>query len=144
MGKQANIFVIAAPAISGLLEKEIIGLGFKHTQQERLGVHLSGTLEDCMYLNLNLRTANKVLWEVGRFRANNPNQLYAEARKIPWEDEIDLTGYFNIDSYVRNETITLLKSVSVDRIQGLKKIKREFICTGPIRSASYIMIPPGR
>ena len=122
MDKKANIFVIAAPAISGILQKEIEELGFKNTRLDRLGVHLSGTLEDCMYLNLHLRTANKVLWEISQFNAGNPNQLYARAKKIPWEEEIDINGYFNIDSYVKNDTISdtrfanlKLKDAIVDR-----------------------------
>ena len=122
MDKKANIFVIAAPEISSVLQKEIAGLGFRNTRRDRLGVQLSGTLEDCMFLNLHLRTANKVLWEVGQFNAGNPNQLYSRAKKIPWESEIDLNGYFNIDSYVKNETITdsrfanlKLKDAIVDR-----------------------------
>jgi putative N6-adenine-specific DNA methylase len=122
MDKKANIFVIAAPAISGILQKEIESLGFRNTRLDRLGVHLSGTLKDCMFLNLHLRTANKVLWEVGSFNAGNPNQLYGRAKRISWESEIDLNGYFNIDSYVKNDTITdtrfanlKLKDAIVDR-----------------------------
>lgn len=122
MEKKANIFVISAPAISGILQKEIAQLGFRNTKVDRLGVHLQGSLKDCMKLNLHLRTANKVLWEVGRFEAWNPNQLYSRAKKIAWEAEIDLNGYFNIDSYVRNDSITdtrfanlKLKDAIVDR-----------------------------
>lgn len=128
MDKKANIFVIAAPAISGILQKEITSLGFKNSRLERLGVHLTGTLEDCMFLNLHLRTANKVLWEVGQFTAGNPNQLYSRAKKILWEDEIDLDGYFNIDSYVKNDTISdtrfanlKLKDAIVDRFVERRK-----------------------
>ena len=120
--KTSNIFVIAAPEISGVLAREISALGFKNLKIERLGVHLKGSFEDCMLLNLHLRTANKVLWEVGQFNAGNPNQLYAKAKRIPWETEIELNGYFNIDSYVKNDTITdtrfanlKLKDAIVDR-----------------------------
>lgn len=122
MDKKANIFVISAPEISEILQKEITQLGFANTKVERLGVHLQGTLNDCMKLNLHLRTANKVLWEVGSFNAGNPDQLYSKAKNIPWESEIDLNGYFNIDSYVKNDTITdsrfanlKLKDAIVDR-----------------------------
>ena len=122
MSKEASIFIIAAPAISGILQQEIIQLGFKNSRADRLGVRLEGSFEDCMMLNLHLRTANKVLWEVARFTAGNPDQLYSKAKRIQWEDEIDLDGYFNIDSYVKNDTISdsrfanlKLKDAIVDR-----------------------------
>ena len=130
MERKANIFVIAAPEISNILHEEIKALGFANTAVHRLGVQLYGSLADCMYLNLNLRTANKVLWEAGRFRASTPDQLYQKAFQISWEDEIGLDGYFNIDSYVRVESITdtrfanlKLKDAIVDRFVK-KKGKR--------------------
>ncbi len=122
MEKKANIFVICAPEISPILHEEIKALGFTSTKEHRLGVQLFGTLSDCMYLNLQLRTANKVLWEVSKFYAANPDQLYNKATNIAWEEEIDIDGYFNIDSYVKNDTITdsrfanlKLKDAIVDR-----------------------------
>lgn len=122
MEKKANIFVICAPEISPILYEEIKALGFTNTSAQRLGVKLFGSLSDCMYLNLQLRTANKVLWEVSKFYAANPDQLYNKAISLPWEDEITEDGYFNIDSYVKNDTITdsrfanlKLKDAIVDR-----------------------------
>ena len=122
MEKKSNIFVICAPQISSILHDEIKALGFTNTTENRLGIQLSGTFADTMYLNLHLRTANKVLWEVGEFYAATPEQMYQKATALAWEDEIDVDGYFNIDSYVKNDTITdsrfanlKLKDAIVDR-----------------------------
>ena len=122
MEKKSNIFVICAPQISSILHDEIKALGFTNTTENRLGIQLSGTFADTMYLNLQLRTANKVLWEVGEFYAATPEQMYQKATALAWEDEIDVDGYFNIDSYVKNDTITdsrfanlKLKDAIVDR-----------------------------
>ncbi len=106
MENKANIFIICAPEISPILHEEIKALGYSQTKEHRLGVQLFGTLSDCMYLNLQLRTANKVLWEVSKFYAANPDQLYNKAINIAWEEEIAIDGYFNIDSFVKNDTIT--------------------------------------
>jgi 23S rRNA G2445 N2-methylase RlmL len=127
MDKKANIFVICAPEISSILHDEIKALGFSNTTEHRLGVQLSGTFADTMFLNLHLRTANKVLWEVGKFYAATPDQMYQKATTLPWEDEIDIDGYFNIDSYVKNDTISdsryanlKLKDAIVDRFARKK------------------------
>ena len=127
MEKKVNIFVICAPELSNILHNEIKALGFTNTTVHRLGVQLSGSFDDTMYLNLQLRTANKVLWEVGKFYAATPDQMYQKATLLPWEDEIDTDGYFNIDSYVKNDTITdtrfanlKLKDAIVDRFNKIK------------------------
>ena len=127
MEKKATIFVICAPEISEILHNEIKALGFSKSTKHRLGVELYGSFEDTMYLNLHLRTANKVLWEVGKFYAATPEQMYHRAMALPWEDEIDVDGYFNIDSYVKNDTITdsrfanlKLKDAIADRFAAKK------------------------
>ena len=127
MEKSANIFVICAPQISSILHDEIKALGFTNTTENRLGIQLTGTFTNTMYLNLHLRTANKVLWEAGKFYANTPEQMYQKATALPWEDEIDVDGYFNIDSYVKNDTISdsrfanlKLKDAIVDRFNRKK------------------------
>lgn len=142
MDSKANIFVIAAPEISLILQQEIQDLGFKNSKAERLGVHVEGTFEDCMRLNLYLRTANKVLWEVARFNAGNPDQLYNKAKRVSWEDEISVDGYFNIDSYVKNDTITdtrfanlKLKDAIVDRFVDEKGRRPN---TGPEKDKARI------
>ena len=144
MEKKANIFVICAPRISGILLKEINNLGFSNATEHRLGVMLNGTLADTMFLNLHLRTANKVLWQISEFYAATPEQLYNNAIKIAWEEEIDVDGYFNIDSYVKNDTITdtrfanlKLKDAIVDRFSQ-KKGKRPN--SGPIKDETRIYI----
>ncbi len=142
MEKKANIFVICAPEISPILHEEIKGLGYTQTKEHRLGVQLFGTLSDCMYLNLQLRTANKVLWEVSKFYAANPDQLYQKAINIAWEEEIALDGYFNIDSYVKNDTITdsrfanlKLKDAIVDRFMKANNKRPD---TGPEKDKARI------
>jgi 23S rRNA G2445 N2-methylase RlmL len=127
MEKKGNIFVICAPQISSILHDEIKALGFTNTTENRLGIQLTGTFTDTMYLNLHLRTANKVLWEAGKFYADTPEQMYQKATALPWEDEIDVDGYFNIDSYVKNDTISdsrfanlKLKDAIVDRFNRKK------------------------
>ncbi len=127
MARKATIFVICAPQISGILHREIKALGYSGTTEHPLGVQLTGSLDDTMRLNLYLRTANKVLWQVAEFYAATPEQLYQKASKLSWEDEIDVDGYFNIDSYVKNDTITdtrfanlKLKDAIVDRFTRIK------------------------
>ena len=64
-----------------------------------------GTLHDCMYLNLHLRTANRVLWEVNTFELQDPEGLYKGIKEVPWEKFIASDGYFSIHSFAKHPSI---------------------------------------
>ena len=105
MNHQNTILITCGRGISDILKQEVIDLGFKPVQVNALSVELKGTIRDCMYLNLHLRTANKVMLFLKRFRAAHPNQLYNAVSKIPWEDYISTSGYISVTSHINNRYI---------------------------------------
>ena len=56
-------------------------------------------------LNLFLRTGHSVLFQIKEFKAKTPDDLYNEIKKIPWEEIIDLNGYFSVTSFTDNAEI---------------------------------------
>lgn len=121
--KQGFIFATCAGGVEPILEGELRSLGFKPEAVRPLGVALRGTLDDCLRLNLHLRTAHRVLFEVRRFKAENADELYAELMKIPWEETIAEDGHLTVVSSVDNPTIRdarfanqRVKDAVVDRI----------------------------
>ena len=105
MENKTNIFVTCPPKISEILEAEIHALGYPKAAAQTKGVTLEGTIADCMKLNLHLRTANKVLYEVSKFKARTPDHMYRQANNFKWEQYIDEDEYISIDSYVINDEI---------------------------------------
>ena len=69
------------------------------------GVWTKGTLDDCMKLNLHLRTAHRVLMLMGEFRAADAAALYDAMVAMPWELWLHATGHLCVTSSVENETI---------------------------------------
>ncbi len=104
--KKSKILITCATGISPFLEKEITGLGHKIESSHDTGVVISGKFLDTYKLNLELRTAYNVLFNIGEFRCSSPDELYREASKIEWEDIIPPTEYISIVSQVKNPTIT--------------------------------------
>ena len=144
MEKIANIFVTCAPKISDILEEEIRALGFPKPIVQAKGVMLQGSMADCMKLNLHLRTANKVLWEVASFKARTPDQMYRHANAIKWEQYISSDEYISIDSYVINDEILdtrfanlKFKDAVVDR---LNKVLGERPNSGPLKANVCLFI----
>ena len=103
---ESKIVVTCSPELAPILANEIRDLGYENLKEGKLEVTLFGTLEDCMRLNMYLRTATRVLYLVKGFKANDPEELYNELRKIAWDNWIPKDGYLCVTSFVRNDTIT--------------------------------------
>ncbi len=118
--------LIAVTCPRGLVEflrGEIEALGFAVEEAGGSHVNLHGTLRDAMRLNLHLRTAIDVLYLLAEFECDSPEDLYAGAKEIAWEEIVPADGYVSVDSHVRHETMisrtypnVLLKDAVVDRI----------------------------
>ena len=110
--------------LSPALTSEVTALGFNVTRSFQTGVEIKGTLNDCIKLNLQLRTASQVLYSIKTFNCNNPDELYENLCNIEWEKIIDPGGYFSVTSNVFHTTITTnlfanlrVKDAVVDRMR---------------------------
>lgn len=127
---ESKIIITCNKRLSPYLQKEVTDLGFDIVRAFSTGVELLGTVNDCIPLNLNLRTASQVLYQLKSFTAADPEQLYNNLVEIPWEELIDFSGYFSITSNVNNEHIRTplfanvkVKDAVVDRIKSKKGIR---------------------
>ncbi|HMR19310.1 MAG TPA: class I SAM-dependent RNA methyltransferase, partial [Sphingobacterium sp.] len=127
---QNKVIVTCNRRLSPYLEQEVRELGFQPTRVFNTGLELKASVNECIRLNLHLRVASQVLYEITAFRAHDANALYRELVKIAWEDLIPFDGYFSVISHVHNETITTplfanvkVKDAIVDRIKEKKGVR---------------------
>lgn len=121
--RRSKLVINCQPGISPILKQEVEELGYKPLSVDNTGVTIEGGWDEVMNLNYNLRTASRVLWMIRSFEAKNPDQLYKEAKKTPWNKLIPENGYISIHSYVKNDYIRdtsfanlKLKDAIVDQI----------------------------
>lgn len=140
--KSSNIIVTCPKYISKYLAKEIQDLGYIVDEQRVTGVTITGSLNDCIKLNLHIRTGNQVLWLWQKIMAKNAEEIYEQCLKMPWEDLLDVDGYLCITSNVQNETIdnnlyanVKLKDAIVDRFREKKGLRPD---SGPNRNKTVI------
>ncbi|MHA7128735.1 THUMP domain-containing class I SAM-dependent RNA methyltransferase [Algoriphagus namhaensis] len=124
---KSKVFITCKDRSVEYLEKEVRELGFIPDHVMRTGLEISATLEECMDLNLHLRTASHVLYEIKSFYLQNAADIYRKIKSIPWEDYLDVDGYFSVNSVVDNESVTTplivnvkVKDAIVDRFRELK------------------------
>jgi 23S rRNA G2445 N2-methylase RlmL len=120
-----TLHVACCRGAAPFLAAELRALGFPVTAEHESGVESSGTVTDAMRLNLHLRTANRVLYEIGAFRAQSPLHLYRHLLRLPWEAFLPANERLTVTSFVstsavRDPRLVNLKSKDaiVDRIRG--------------------------
>ena len=120
----STIIITCPKRLAPYLEQEVKELGFVIEETFITGVRLSGTINDCIKLNLNLRCASQVLYSLQQFEASNADAIYKYLVDYPWETILPDPGYFSITSNVNNPTINnsmfanlRVKDAIVDRMR---------------------------
>lgn len=106
------------------LEQEMTALGYPIDERFVTGVRITGTLTECIRLNLNLRCASQVLYSLKSFKAANTDDIYRELTGFAWEDILPDDLYFSVTSNTSNPTINnsmfanlRVKDAIVDRLR---------------------------
>ncbi len=99
-------FKIVAKTFAGLetvLAGEIKALGAESVTVERRAVSFIGDQALMYKANFHLRTALKILKPIAEFEVPKREDLYIEAKKIPWSKYLAIGKSFAIDSTVQSE-----------------------------------------
>ena len=124
---KGKVFITCKDRSVSYLEQELRELGFFPVEIGRTGIEIHASLEECIDINLHLRTASHVLYEIKSFYLRNADDIYRRFKAIPWEEYLDVDGYFSVNSVAENESITTplivnvkVKDAIVDRFRELK------------------------
>ncbi len=127
---KAVIIITCPKRLAPWLEQEVKELGFVIDETFITGVRLTGTINDCIKLNLNLRCASQVLYKLKQFEAADADAIYQNLLDYPWENILPNPGYFSITSNVNNPTINnsmfanlRVKDAIVDRLRDKRGIR---------------------
>lgn len=120
----SKIIITCHKWLSPALKKEVEALGYKIERTFQTGVEITGTMVDCIVLNLHLRCASQVMYSLKTFICKDPNELYRNLVSIEWEKLIASEGYFSVTSNVFHPTIQTnlfanlrVKDAIVDRMR---------------------------
>src|SRR5882762_10347108 len=123
-GKNSRVIITCNKRLAPILEAEVRELGFIPTKVFATGVELNASLNDCIKLNIHLRCASQVHYSLKQLKAGNPEDIYRDLLKFPWENVIDRDGYFSVTSHVDHFTVNnplfvnvKIKDAIVDRFR---------------------------
>lgn len=104
MGAEFTMIAKTFKGLEEVLAGEIAAIGGNDIQTGRRAVTFTGDKSVLYRANLWLRTASRVLVPIATFRADDADGVYAEVKKIDWEQYMDLATTFSIDATVYSET----------------------------------------
>ena len=113
-------FELLVPCHFGLeavLKKEIYDLGYEISKVEDGRITFLGDAEAICRANIFLRTAERVMIQVGRFKATTFEELFQGIKAIPWEEYIPEDGKF----WVKKASSINSKLFSPSDIQSIAK-----------------------
>ncbi len=85
------------------LAQEVTDIGGEDVKVLRRAVSCTGNLAMLYRANYTLRTALRVMVPIKTFQAANENELYAQLRKIDWEDHLTIRQTFAIDHSIARD-----------------------------------------
>lgn len=115
-----NQFEFIAPCHFGLeavLKREILDLGYEISSVEDGKVTFLGDIRAICRGNIFLRTTERILLKVGKFKAETFEELFQKTKEIPWENFIPRDGKF----WIAKATSIKSKLFSPSDIQSIMK-----------------------
>lgn len=103
--------------LEAVTKREIYDLGYEISRVEDGRVTFIGDEEAICRSNIFLRTAERVLLQVGRFHATTFDELFEGIKALPWEDYIPRDGKF----WVKKASSIKSKLFSPSDIQSIAK-----------------------
>ena len=91
--------------VESITQQELLKLGAENVSVHKGRIGFSGDLSLCYKANLCLRTANRILMDLGTFHAKDFTELYKHTTKIPWERYITPQDTISINVKLFNSTI---------------------------------------
>lgn len=128
-----KIYELIAPCHFGLesvLKREIQDLGYEVTLVEDGKVIFEADAEGIARANVFLRTAERVLIKVGKFKAETFDELFENTKALPWEEFLPKDGKFwvakaaSIKSklFSPSDIQSIMKKAIVERMKQVYKV----------------------
>lgn len=116
--------------MEAVFKREIYDLGYEITRVEDGRVTFEGDLEAVCRGNVFLRTAERLMIQVGRFSATTFDELYEGIKALPWEQWIPEDGRFWVTKassvksklFSASDIQSIAKKAMVDHLKGIYHI----------------------
>lgn len=124
MMEKLTFILICHFGLEKILKNEIRRLGLEVTEVTDGELKALGEFKDIPRLNFNLRTAERVMIELGHFKATTFEELFENVKKLPIEDFVPVDGNFPITKANQDKNSKLHSSTSIQSIVKKAMVER--------------------
>ena len=111
--------------LESVLKNEILDLGLDVTEVSDGRVCFTGNEESFAQANIFLRTAERVIWKIGSFKATTFDELFEGVKDLPWEDILPPDAKFWVTKassvksalFSSSDIQSIVKKAIVDRLR---------------------------
>ena len=115
--------------MEAVTKREIYDLGYEITRVEDGRITFEGDAEAICRANVFLRTAERVMLLIGRFKATTFEELFQGIKALPWEEYIPQDGKFWVKKassiksklFSPSDIQSIAKKAMVERLKGVYK-----------------------
>ena len=97
MSEALSLIAVTGFGLEAVAARELRDLGYEKTTVEDGRVRFTGGFEALVRANLWLRSADRVVLEVGRFEARDFGELFDRTHDLPWADWIPKDAQFPVN-----------------------------------------------
>ncbi|WP_054251678.1 THUMP domain-containing class I SAM-dependent RNA methyltransferase [Neofamilia massiliensis] len=113
--------------LEALCKRELRDLGMEIKKVQDGRIYFEGTMEDVAKANLWLRTADRVLIELGNFKALSFEELFNKVYEIPWEDIIPANGNFIVNGKsIKSKLFSISDCQRITEKAIIKKLQTKY------------------
>lgn len=115
-----NLYIAAASGLEAVVKRELINAGFEPGGAIYGKIPVNGNLRDAAYLNLSLRTANRVYLCLAKGEANSFDDVYEQVKKLPFKDFLPRDARITVNASSHKSKLYALSA--------LQRVTKRAIC----------------
>ena len=122
-----KIIVTCAFGLESLVKRQLLDMGYENLNVNDGRIMLEGDEKDIAKLNINLRCADRVLIELGNFKAVSFEQLFKGVEKINWLEILEADSNFIVEgrSY-KSKLFSIKDCQSITEKAIIKSLQKKY------------------
>jgi len=113
--------------LEALAKRELQDLGFSDLKVSDGKVTFPAAAEDVPKANLWLRTADRILLQMGEFRALSFEELFDKTKALPWDRWITLDGKFTVNGKsIKSKLFSISDCQAIVKKAVVEKLKEKY------------------
>lgn len=122
-----KLIATATFGLESIVKNELIHLGYTDAQACDGKVTFTGNEEDIVRTNLWLRTADRILLQIGEFEAYTFDELFEKTKALPWEQWITEDAKFTVvGKSVKSKLYSVPDCQAIVKKAVVEKLKQKY------------------